>query len=280
MADTDATVETGKRAVRDAYEAVAPEYDERLAGRGPADARFVATEREFILDRVDRTDRVLDLGCGTGRLTIPIAGLGGEVVGMDFSPGMLDVARLRAVAGQVSVQFVEADMTRQFPFPEESFDVVVSTLALMHVPPPQRRDVFCSIARVLRPGGRALVGVKNSLFEALSAADRFAAVDVTDVVRKRLVFTGIEGPDDGREVDAPWYSFAPQDLTRLFALAGMTVVEMRGNIPLFAWVSDTMLREPGVHRAVSGLEDVLGSVPPFNFFGYHLLVEAIKPAGR
>src|SRR5687767_5211423 len=53
---------------------------------------------------------VLELGCGTGRVTLPIAEAGVEVVGVDSAPAMLDVARQKA-AGRENPRWVEADMT-------------------------------------------------------------------------------------------------------------------------------------------------------------------------
>jgi SAM-dependent methyltransferase len=82
---------------------------------------------------------------------------GGRVVGIDHSPGMLDQAR--AKAGQPSsdvLSFRQMDAER-LEFPDGSFDVVLSLFALLHFPEPL--DAIREMHRVLRPGGRIVVGV-------------------------------------------------------------------------------------------------------------------------
>jgi SAM-dependent methyltransferase len=160
------------------------------------------------------------------------------------------------------------------PFEDESFDVVTSMLALMHIPVEDRRQVFLEVARVLKPGGRFVLGVKNAQFERMSRVDRFASVDITDVENKQLIFTETE---DGEILTAPWHSFAPDDLDRLAALAGLSIVSMRGNSTLVAWIADEILRDAATYSAICALEELLGDCQPFNRLGYHLLIEAVKP---
>lgn len=188
---------------------------------------------------------------------------------------MLDVASSKLAERGLSADLREGDMAH-LPFPDASFDTVTSMLALMHVPLEDRPAVFGEVARVLRPGGRMLLGVKNSVFEAMFTGDRFASVDVTDVAGKQLLFTKTRS---GEEYVAPWYSFSPQDLTTLFATVDMTVTRLRGNSPLAVWLADEVLRDESVRAFVSKTERFLAEVPPFNHFGYHLLVEATKPRG-
>jgi SAM-dependent methyltransferase len=150
-------------------------------------------------------------------------------------------------------------------------------LALMHIPLADRQAVFLEVSRVLKPGGRMLLGVKNSVFERMFAGDRFASVDVTDVEDKKLVFTHTH---DGRERTAAWYSFAPDELVGFFARAGMVVSQIRGNSPISAWLADEVLAIPGIRQALQRIERALADVPPFSHLGYHLLVEAVKPLSR
>ncbi len=262
-----------KEGVRGVYERIASEYDRRIPGRTPVDRRFTETEMRFLLERIQPGDTVLDMGCGTGRFTIPMAAHGARVTGYDISPAMLE--RLQAGAREQGrhVELREGDMAH-LPFEDESFDVVTSMLALMHVPVEDRRQVFAEVARVLTPGGRLVLGVKNELFERMSRVDRFASVDVTDVENKQLVFTET---DDGETLTAPWHSFSPDDLERLTALAGMRVVTLRGNSTIAAWIADEILADAAAYRSICALEEVLGDSSPFNRLGYHLLAEAVKP---
>jgi len=75
--------------------------------------------------------RVLDVGCGTGRHALRLAGKGAEMTGVDFSSGML--ARARAKAGAEKVRFVEHDLARPLPFGEGEFARVVCGLVLDHI---------------------------------------------------------------------------------------------------------------------------------------------------
>ncbi|MEV4473145.1 class I SAM-dependent methyltransferase [Nonomuraea salmonea] len=263
-----------KEAIRQVYEFISAEYDDRIPGLTPADRRFIDTELDFILGRVGPEDSVLDLGCGTGRLTIPLAGLAKEVVGLDLCDGMLAVARRKAEEEGADIRFDQGDMC-DLPYPDDSFDVVTSTLALMHIPLEARGTAFAEIARVLRPGGRLLTGVKNAAFEQLTRADRFATVDITDVDNKTLVFTGTR---DGEQREAPWFSFTPDELEELFSDAGLRPARLRGNCVVAAWMADQILADPGIYSIVERLETALNETPPFSRFGYYILAEAVKPA--
>lgn len=96
-------------------------------------------------------ERVLDVACGTGNAAIPAAQAGGEVVGLDLTPELLDVAQKRADAVGVEVDLQVGD-AEGLPFEDASFDVVLSTFGCMFAP---RHEVVAGeLARVLRPGGR------------------------------------------------------------------------------------------------------------------------------
>ena len=103
--------------------------------------------------------RVLEVGCGPGRLSILLArGYGLEVTGVDLDPAMIQ--RARTNAAQAANEhgrgpwFVIGDVAA-LAFPDRSFDVVVSTLSMHHWDDPAAG--LAEIARVLRPDGRALV---------------------------------------------------------------------------------------------------------------------------
>jgi ubiquinone/menaquinone biosynthesis C-methylase UbiE len=262
-----------KHRVRGVYERIAGEYDHRIPGRTPADRRFTETEMNFLLERVHPGETVLDMGCGTGRFTVPMAENGAEVTGYDISPAMLEQLRCTARdRGQV-VHAREGDMAH-LPFDDDTFDVVTSMLALMHIPVEDRQQVFLEVARVLKPGGRLVLGVKNELFERMSRVDRFASVDITDVENKRLIFTETE---DGQVLSAPWHSFSPDDLERLTALSGLRIVSLRGNSTIAAWIADAILSDRATYSSICALEELVGDLSPFNRLGYHLLAEAVKP---
>ena len=94
---------------------------------------------------------VLDVACGTGNAAIRAAAAGARVVGVDLTPELFAVSRSEAAAAGVEVEWVEGD-AEALPFPDESFDVVVSVFGCMFAP--RHRIAAGEIARVLRPGGR------------------------------------------------------------------------------------------------------------------------------
>ncbi|MBD8870583.1 methyltransferase domain-containing protein [Nocardioides donggukensis] len=106
---------------------------------------------------VRRGERVVDVGCGTGTICRALAGLvgqSGQVVGVDPSALMRGIAEQRAFEGAVRVEFVDGS-AGDLPLPDGGTDLVWCERVLQHVDDPQAALV--EIARVLRPGGRALV---------------------------------------------------------------------------------------------------------------------------
>ncbi|HEX6537339.1 MAG TPA: methyltransferase domain-containing protein [Gemmatimonadaceae bacterium] len=115
-------------------------------------------ERLVSLARLRPGDSVLDVGCGTGTLAIAAkrrVGATGTVHGIDASPEMIALASRKAAKAGVDVAF-RTGVAEALPFPDASFDAVVSTLMLHHLPKPVRRQLAREIRRVLRPGGRVL----------------------------------------------------------------------------------------------------------------------------
>ena len=120
-------------------------------------------------------ERVLDVGCGAGVTSLQIAervGARGQVVGIDISGPLLDVARARA-AGDGNVQLIEAD-AQTHPFEAETFDAVFSRFGVMFFEDPEA--AFRNLARALRPGGRLAFACWRPLAEnPLMAAPMQAA---------------------------------------------------------------------------------------------------------
>jgi ubiquinone/menaquinone biosynthesis C-methylase UbiE len=93
----------------------------------------------------------LDVGCGTGFLSLELAGRGHHVTGIDFAPQMLEEARKKAATQGVAVRFEEGD-AEQLRFPAGSFDLVMTRHVLWTLPHPEQ--AVEEWIRVLRPGGR------------------------------------------------------------------------------------------------------------------------------
>ena len=134
-------------------------YPEELANvPESAVESFAGVANPWVLGRRAPAERVLDLGAGAGPPTLIAAQMVGEqghVTGIDMTNEMLAKARAAAVEmGATNVEFVEGEAER-LPFPDESFDVVISNGVIDLVP--DKDAVFSELFRVLAPGGRIQV---------------------------------------------------------------------------------------------------------------------------
>jgi arsenite methyltransferase len=116
---------------------------------------FAGVANPWELGRLTPGERVLDLGSGAGTDSLVAAQMVGEqgsVTGIDMTPEMLAKARTAAAEmNAANVQFVESEAER-LPFPDESFDVVISNGVIDLIP--DKDAVFAELFRVLVPGGR------------------------------------------------------------------------------------------------------------------------------
>lgn len=144
-----------KRVVKDGYGALAEEYaaERSIGGRG------TELVREFAAD-LPAGSLVLDAGCGAGVPATRVLAREHDVVGLDVSVEQLRL--LRENAGGVPP--VMGDLAR-LPVAAASFDGLVSLFAVIHVPREEHAAVFEEFARVLRPGGRLLVGGGGGAWE-------------------------------------------------------------------------------------------------------------------
>ncbi len=104
---------------------------------------------------VQRGDKVLDVGCGTGSLTLAAwrrAWPEGEIHGIDASPEMIEVAQHKADLAGASIDF-QIGLVERIPFPDDYFDVVLSSLMIHHLPDDLKQRAFIEIRRVLKPRG-------------------------------------------------------------------------------------------------------------------------------
>ena len=130
---------------------------------------FAGVANPWTMGRLAPGERVLDLGSGAGTDSLVAAqmvGAGGHVTGIDMTAAMLVKARAAAAEmGVTNVEFVEGEAER-LPFPDETFDVVISNGVIDLVP--DKDAVFAELYRVLAPGGRmqiADVTIQNPVSE-------------------------------------------------------------------------------------------------------------------
>ncbi|TDD72602.1 methyltransferase domain-containing protein [Jiangella aurantiaca] len=163
---------------------------------------------------IGRGDRVLDVGCGSGRTTRDAARIAaeGRVLGVDVSPARIDEARDIAEAERLrNVAFEVAD-AQAHPFPDDEFDLVMSRFGTMFFADPMA--AFTNLARATRPGGRLVMMVWRE-----RNVNEWAGAPIEAIL----------GGADAVPGDDSAFSLADRDSTRsLLESAGFGEVEFSG----------------------------------------------------
>ncbi|WP_435077306.1 class I SAM-dependent methyltransferase [Halococcus sp. AFM35] len=200
-----------RRDVRETYDRIGGHFAKTRAHPWPAVERFVENSERVALG--------LDLGCGNARHATVLATRTEQVVGIDASRTVLDAARERRAESDFSVALCQADATH-LPLASRTVDLAVYVATIHHLPSRATRvDSLDELARVLAPGGRALVSAWSVTH------DRFEADDGFD--------TTVDWTLPGGEIVPRYYHiYDPTEFAsdlRASALAVERVFEERGN---------------------------------------------------
>lgn len=138
-----------EQTVRSVYDSVAPAYSALLPdlrAEQPVDRALISAFGEEVAGTGNR--RVLDAGCGTGRMLAVLQQMGLHPVGVDLSPGMVEQARRRQPEAELRV----ADLG-SLPYGEGAFGGVLAWYCLIHHEALELQDALAELARVTAPGG-------------------------------------------------------------------------------------------------------------------------------
>lgn len=149
---------------RDGYDIWSATYD-------GDDNALIAVEEPLVrgLLRDVRGLRIADVGCGTGRHSLPLAAAGARVDAFDFSDGML--SRARAKPGADLVRWIDCDVSGELPSIDASYDRVLSALVIDHIGDLPR--YFAELRRVCRPDGFIVVSVVHPAMLLRGVTARF-----------------------------------------------------------------------------------------------------------
>jgi len=194
--------------------------------------------------------RSLEIGAGTGYFTLNLlrAGVIGDAVATDISPGMLETLSQSAERLGLDVRAIRCEADK-LPFPDESVDLVLGHAVLHHLP--DLDAAFAEFLRVLKPGGTvAFCGEPSRYGDLISQVPKRAAVALAPVWRrvmrasKRDYFAEPEGRE---EADLEWlvdvHAFTPRTLTAFARRAGFDWIHVSGEeltATWFGWMNRTL----------------------------------------
>ncbi|HEV8147081.1 MAG TPA: methyltransferase domain-containing protein [Bryobacteraceae bacterium] len=210
--------------------------------------RLLASERFYLEESRRSGGRVLEMACGSGRLTIPIAKNGIDILGVDLSASMLEAAQTKAQAAGVQVQFIQADM-RQVNVPGPFAAILIPGNSLLHLHSiDDLKQCLAGVRRLLGAGGRLVFDISKWELQHLvrDPAQRYPVLALTDPQRGQVTIEETASYDSAAQVrHIVWHLSAPgapdfkmieyrlrvifpQELPLLLEAAGFRMLERYG----------------------------------------------------
>ena len=260
-----------------AFDDVAADYDRR-----EADNPIMQLMRARSLAMLERTfahgATLLDVGCGTGTEAIWLAQRGRKLFGVDSSPRMLEVLARRATeaGARVSTRLLRAGDLLELvnELGEDSFDGAYSSFGALNTEPSLEAPVE-ALARLVRPGGRIILGVMNR-WCAAEIAFLVAGGRVKQAFRRTLPSVKVAIGSNAADVRYPSWRQLSRALRPRFRV--VTVQALPFLLVPYAW--PTLSTHPRVYKAASRLDRLLAPRRPFAWLGDHLLVVAERTGLR
>lgn len=192
-------------------------------------------EVEFLIEqfRLPQGASILDMGCGTGRHSVPLAQHGFAVTGVDLSDHMLEKARARAAAANTHVTLIQCDATtfRSEPVFDAAIGLCEGAMGLLgQEDNPIERDltVLKNINAALTPNGQLIVNALN-VFRVARKVGNDAEADTFDVMSQTTLNTVVfETPEGPVEIPCRERMYTPTEFTLMLRAAGFTVEHVWG----------------------------------------------------
>ena len=218
---------------------------------------MAASEKFYIEQAHAGGGRVLELGCGTGRMTIPIAQRGADIVGADLSPSMLQRARAKAAAAGLELELVIADM-RRFDFGTRFSSILIPGNSLLHLLTIEDlRRCFACVRRHLSRGGKLAFDVSKWDLSRLTrepgerhsvlrvahpergeiTVEEISEYDAAEQVRRIVWYLSIPDKPDFKIVEYRLRVIFPQELILLLDCAGFRLETRYGEFTREAFTS-------------------------------------------
>ena len=231
-----------KEEIRKHWDSRSKEYD-----GSPGHVDLPETWKNVLSEIFPERMRVLDIGTGTGFIALLLAELGHDVAGIDFSKGMLEIAREKARKSRFEIQFEIGD-AECLPFEDNSFDATICRHVLWTLPHPQK--AIKEWQRIVKPGGKVVV-IDGAWFSRSFTASlrRFIGQIWIAAYERRNPWNNRGYREDLSRMLPLYGTSTPEKVVELFRNAELSRISVRN----LSWIRDMMLENrPFAYRLAWG----------------------------